>query len=81
MRYIKKPIPIEAFRYAVEYPYPEWFNEAVYNGEVDFANGIIHTIDGDFNFNPGDYIVQGTHKEIYPCKADIFQESYERYIE
>ena len=26
--------------------------------------------------NAGDYIIQGVHGEIYPCKADIFQKTY-----
>ena len=81
MKYIRKQIPVEAFRYAVDYPYPEWFNEAVYNGEVDFANGLIHTFNGDFNFNPGDYIIQDTQGKIFSYKADDFYKAYERYIE
>lgn len=27
--------------------------------------------------NPGDYIIKGVKGEIYPCKADIFEETYE----
>ena len=25
----------------------------------------------------GDYIIQGVNGEIYPCKADIFEKTYE----
>lgn len=27
----------------------------------------------------GDYIIKGVKGEIYPCKADIFEETYEFY--
>jgi hypothetical protein len=26
---------------------------------------------------PGDYIVKGVEGEFYPCKADIFEKTYE----
>lgn len=31
--------------------------------------------------NHGDYIIKGVHGEFYPCKPDIFEESYEEYHE
>lgn len=26
---------------------------------------------------PGDYIIKGVHGEFYPCKPDIFEQTYE----
>jgi hypothetical protein len=26
---------------------------------------------------PGDYVIRGVHGEFYPCKPDIFAETYE----
>ena len=38
---------------------------------------IIHTLEGDMKANVGDYIITGVHGEKYPCKPDIFEETYE----
>lgn len=37
----------------------------------------IHTLEGVMHANIGDYIITGVHGEIYPCKPDIFEETYE----
>ena len=29
------------------------------------------------NASVGDYIIKGVHGELYPCKPDIFEETYE----
>lgn len=38
---------------------------------------IIHTLEGDMNVSEGDYIIKGVEGEFYPCKADIFDKTYE----
>lgn len=38
---------------------------------------IIHTLEGDMKASVGDYIITGVHDEQYPCKPDIFEETYE----
>lgn len=38
---------------------------------------IIHTLEGDMKASVGDYIITGIHGEQYPCKPDIFEETYE----
>lgn len=37
----------------------------------------IRTLEGDMLVSKGDYIIKGVAGEIYPCKADIFEQSYE----
>ena len=37
----------------------------------------IATLEGVMNGDHGDYIICGIKGEIYPCKPDIFEESYE----
>ena len=37
----------------------------------------IKTLEGTMIANAGDYIIQGVNGEIYPCKADIFDKTYE----
>ena len=42
---------------------------------------IIHTLEGDMKANVGDYIITGVKGEQYPCKPDIFEQTYEYYNE
>ena len=37
----------------------------------------IKTLEGDMVASPGDWIITGIKGERYPCKDDIFRESYE----
>lgn len=37
----------------------------------------IHTLEGDMTAKEGDYIIKGVKSEFYPCKQDIFEETYE----
>lgn len=37
----------------------------------------IHTLEGDHLAKAGDYIIKGVQGELYPCKPDIFKETYE----
>ncbi|HCJ2877267.1 TPA: hypothetical protein NRK63_004159, partial [Clostridioides difficile] len=38
----------------------------------------LKTLEGTMRANKGDYIIQGVKGEIYPCKADIFEMTYEK---
>lgn len=38
---------------------------------------IIHTLEGDMKADPGDWIITGVKGEQYPCKPDIFEQTYE----
>lgn len=37
----------------------------------------IHTLEGDMHAVPGDYIITGLRGEQYPCKPDVFENTYE----
>ena len=37
----------------------------------------IKTLEGVMTAVTGDYIIKGVHGEFYPCKPDIFKETYE----
>lgn len=41
---------------------------------------IIHTLEGDMKANPGDFIITGINGENYPCKPEIFYDTYEELI-
>lgn len=88
MKYRKRPVVIEAFQLGVDY-IPDWFMDAVTANEVilhgkssgfdhyDDTNADIHTLEGWHHANFGDYIIRGVKGEIYPCKPDIFNMTYE----
>ena len=38
---------------------------------------MVRTLEGDMFASRGDYIVKGIRGEFYPCKPDVFQETYE----
>lgn len=37
----------------------------------------ILTLEGTMHASIGDYIITGIHGEQYPCKPDIFEQTYE----
>lgn len=38
----------------------------------------IPTLEGTMRATPGDYIIRGVQGEFYPCRGDIFEQTYER---
>lgn len=38
---------------------------------------LIPTLEGTMKFTPQDRLITGVKGEIYPCKLDIFEESYD----
>lgn len=91
-KYRKKPVVIEAFMlgYDVE---PQWFQDAVKSGVVEYEwrasdpekfppDGVaIKTLEGVMRANWYEYIIKGVKGEIYPCKHDIFEATYEPVTE
>lgn len=89
-KYRKKPVVIEAFKWTggpEQNEDPNWIVEAINNGDVTFIGhraGVgklvmgIQTLEGLMTAQPGDYIIRGVQGEIYPCKPDIFEATYEK---
>ena len=54
---------------------------ALYPSEHPYSDGTdklkIHTLEGDLLVEWNDYIIQGVNKELYPCKPDVFEKTYE----
>ena len=77
--FVKRPVIVEAFQFGHEEE-PSWFRPAVV--EMDYDNGIsrlkgcISTLEGDMWFWEGDYVIRGVKGECYPCRRDIFEETY-----
>jgi hypothetical protein len=83
MKYRKKPIIIEAFKWTGgpdQTEDPVWIIEAIKTGNVFFDDCTmkIKTLEGIMTANIGDWIIQGVNSEIYPCKPDIFEKTYEK---
>lgn len=84
MKYRKKPVVIDAIQFV---------DTAERIGEIqEFMGGItirvdysdknnpifkIDTLEGVMAANVGDYIIKGVKGEFYPCKPDIFEQTYE----
>ena len=37
----------------------------------------VQTLEGTMKGNPNDYLIRGVKGELYPCKPDVFSETYE----
>lgn len=85
MKYRKKPVVIEAYQHSNSFwteraRWPEWLGSAVDDRGVQVGCGHdlrIFTLEGVMIATPGDWIIQGVKGELYPCKPDIFQATYE----
>lgn len=81
MKYIKKPLVIEAVRYMIDDEMPDWFMNLVSsNTIITHEDGTcdISTLEGTMKANKGDYIILGVNDEVYPCKPDIFDMTYDK---
>ncbi|CAI3236642.1 putative phage protein (fragment) [Clostridium neonatale] len=43
----------------------------------DGPNLKIKTLEGDMKASVGDFIIQGIKGELYACKPDVFEKTYE----
>jgi hypothetical protein len=90
MKYRKKPVIIDAWQFDPWSPpghVPAWINFTWFSEEVELdANGkecrgrklmSIPTLEGTMTANVGDWIIKGINGEVYPCKPDIFEATYE----
>ena len=90
-KYRKKPVIIDAFKLGDSIP--DWFMDKVTTNDIILhripfhesrANNYgqlwceIKTLEGVMEAYEGkDYIIRGVDGEIYPCKIDIFEKTYE----
>lgn len=85
MKFIKKRVVIEAVHWngIKVSETPEWILEALNSGVlVRFGDKVqVRTLEGVMTASPGDYIIRGVDGELYPCKPDIFEKTYEKVEE
>lgn len=75
-KFRKKPIEIEAVQF-VAGNFDEI--EKFVGGDAEFRGSelIVATLEGPLRAAPGDWIIRGVKGELYPCKSDIFEATYE----
>lgn len=90
MKYRKLPVEIDAFEYdgdlknrSGEYYVPDWAVNAFETGVLHYGAKVpwelyIKTIEGKMHVSVGDYVIRGVNGELYPCKPDIFEKTYEK---
>lgn len=89
MRFIKKPVVVEAITFEEFIAYGREHANSLMNGvpwsfsykghPVTHENDecyLIPTLEGTHNFTPNDMLITGVKGEIYPCKRDIFEATY-----
>lgn len=90
-KYIKKTVEIEAITYnelikiGVANAYDTADEKPIefeYNGHIikrwDDDRYIIPTLEGDMLMTKDDMLITGVDGEIYPCKKEIFEKTYEK---
>lgn len=81
MKYVKKAIPVEAC--ALDGNHDEWLKDAIKKQIVKMntdGTAEIETLEGVQKARKNDFIIKGVRGEIYPCRRDIFEETYEELI-
>ncbi len=91
MKFRKKPVVIEAFQLTAErafdcLAYNKPFEFGLHlsgdfrpvNRTVDAAWVTIKTLEGNMRAELGDWIIKGVKGELYPCKPDIFEATYDK---
>ena len=87
MKYKKKPVVIDAWK--VEHllqeaetrwsDLPQPIRDAYEEGKIIFMPDrlTIKTLEGVMTASLQDYVIRGVQGELYPCKPDIFEETYD----
>lgn len=89
-RYRKKPVVIEAITFEELVQHGQDSGGSIVNGmpwsfrykgqPITHENDecyLIPTLEGSMRFTPDDMLITGVKGEIYPCKKDIFEATYE----
>ena len=85
-KFRKKPVVIDAIQFLggeVSFKNILEWNTSTHRIEFRYEYNclFIPTDEGIMTANVGDWIIRGVKGEIYPCKPDIFEQTYERIDE
>lgn len=78
-KYRKKPVVIEAIRFTTVEALKKAFPDISIYKKTKVEKIYVQTLEGKMEISEGDYIIKGIKGEYYPCKPEIFKETYERY--
>ena len=93
MKYRKKPVIIDAIEYLGDNIEElkefcgdnlkiTYYDAAWKAGKGPVIREIyIKTLEGDMKVVPGNMIIRGVQGEYYPCKSDIFKQTYELVVD
>lgn len=84
--YRKLPVTVQAWQipYSDEMtrPIPQFIVEAHHEGKLerldDGSLRVKTSKDSSAIGTPGDWIIKGVKDEVYPCRADVFELTYEK---
>jgi hypothetical protein len=82
-KFRKKPVVIEAIQYdgtensVVEILQMKETISSARSIRVDAGDLLIHTLEGVMRADKDDWVIKGVNGELYPCKPDIFDKTYE----
>lgn len=90
MRYKKKPVIVDVVQFlgfskkngqVMFSERPQWIDDAIRDSVITFFGKrdtlSIETLEGEHTVEVNCWIIKGVHGELYSCKPDIFQETYE----
>jgi hypothetical protein len=93
MKFRKKPVVIEAITFDELIEYGKANGANIVNGmpwSFDYEGHpithendncyLISTLEGTMRFGRGDMLITGVKGEIYPCRLDIFEATYETIL-
>jgi hypothetical protein len=80
MRFRKKPVVIDAWPWSGKDGAVDQFRGLSSSCDVrqEGKELVIRTLEGEMRAQPGDHVIRGVQGELYPCKPDIFEQTYER---
>lgn len=73
----KKPVVIEAVQFNGSLMSIECMNIPAVSQELGSNTCQIPTLEGVMTAEAGDWIIRGVKGEFYPCKSDIFEQTYD----
>ena len=78
MKFRKKPITVEAIQFTGHNDIECMKFCPIATDPIDrVASLLIPTLEGIMKCNIGDWIIKGVKGELYPCKPDVFEATYE----
>jgi hypothetical protein len=79
-KYRKKPVVIEAVQYRPGETDEELMLhlDGCIGWQMEELAIAIPTLEGKMFASVGDWIIKGVQGEFYPCKPDIFEQTYEK---